>query len=314
MQNIDNNALDLKTLRCFAQTADQGSLTRAAAAMGLAQSALSRNISQLELVLGGRLFHRTGRGVELTELGHALLPQARLLLQEARQLLDVAKEVRRTPAGVVNIAVLPSMCRPLVGILVRRLQEEFPEIRLRAIEAYSGEVQALLAEGKVDIGIFNRYRPTARESQEAIFSSAMCLVGKTGAPVLKQKSVRFVTVSALGLALPTRPNGMRSFFDEIAGRQRLQMNVVLEANSGAVIKDALVRCHLFSVLPSHAVQEELASGVLAAIPITHPVIRQATFAETTRRHPMTSASRVVLRLVRVLIGELDGDTSNQATA
>ncbi|HUH37273.1 MAG TPA: LysR family transcriptional regulator, partial [Spongiibacteraceae bacterium] len=294
--------------------ADQGSLTRAAAAMGLAQSALSRHISHLEHVLGGRLFHRTGRGVELTELGSTLLPQARVLLQEARQLMDVAKEVRRTPAGVVNIAVLPSMCRPLVGTLLGRLQEEFPDIRLRAIEAYSGEVQALLAEGKVDIGIFNRYRPTVRESQEAIFSSAMCLVGKTGALVLKQKSVRFATVSSLGLALPARPNGMRSLFDEIAGRQRLRMNVVLEANSGAVIKDALASCQLFSVLPPHAVQDELASGVLSAVPITHPVVRQVTFVETTSRHPMTSASREVLRLVRLLVGELDGISSRPRRA
>jgi DNA-binding transcriptional LysR family regulator len=306
MPNTDNSELDLKSLRCFAHTADHGSLTRAAAATGLAQSALSRHISQLERVLGGRLFHRTGRGVELTELGSTLLPQARAMLHEARHLLDVAKEVRRTPTGVVSVAVLPSMCRPLVGTLMRRLQEEFPEIRLRAIEAYSGEVQTLLAEGKVDIGIFNRYRPTVRETQEGIFSSDMCLVGKAGTPVLQQKSVRFVTVSSLPLALPARPNGMRSLFDEIAGRRRLQMNVVLEANSGAVIKDALASCQLYSVLPPHAVQDEIARGMLVAIPITHPIIRQVTFVETTRRHPMTSASREVLRLVRVLVGEMDG--------
>ena len=53
---------DLRALRAFASVAEHGSLTRAATALEVAQSALSRRITALEKELGGRLFHRTGRG------------------------------------------------------------------------------------------------------------------------------------------------------------------------------------------------------------------------------------------------------------
>lgn len=308
----DSSMLDLRSLRCFAYAAERGSLTSAATSMGIAQSALSRHISQLEAILGGRLFYRTGRGVELTELGQTLLPRTEIMLREARELLDAAKAIQHRPTGVVNVALIPSMSKPLVGLLLNCLQKEFPEIHIRAFEAYSGEVETMLAEGRVDIGIFNRYRPLKRETQDAIFSSTMCLVGKAGSKVSDIKSARFSTVGALPLALPTRPNSMRSFFDEIANKQRLQLNVVLEASTSAIIKDAVLNCNLYSVLPPHAVKDELATGLLVAIPVTHPVVRQVTFVDATPRHPMTGASREVLRLLQMLVQQLDKDETTSA--
>ncbi|MDO9218780.1 MAG: LysR family transcriptional regulator, partial [Lacisediminimonas sp.] len=61
--------MDLKQLAFFVLAAELGSLSRAAAALGIAQSAMSRNVSALESELSGRLFYRTGRGMSLTELG-----------------------------------------------------------------------------------------------------------------------------------------------------------------------------------------------------------------------------------------------------
>src|ERR1700722_5131040 len=71
--------MDLRQLKTFVEVADSGSYARAATVGGPAQSALSRQLSALERGLGGRLFHRNGRGVVLTELGERMLPRARAL-------------------------------------------------------------------------------------------------------------------------------------------------------------------------------------------------------------------------------------------
>ena len=76
-RGLSGAAMDLKGVRAFCSVAEGGSFSRAAAALGVAQSVLSRQVSALEGELGGRLFHRTGRGVQATELGQALLPRAR---------------------------------------------------------------------------------------------------------------------------------------------------------------------------------------------------------------------------------------------
>ena len=79
--------MDLKELRAFCSVASGGGFSRAAAALGVAQSVLSRQVSALEAELGGRLFHRTGRGALPTELGLALLPRAKGVLAESEQLV-----------------------------------------------------------------------------------------------------------------------------------------------------------------------------------------------------------------------------------
>ena len=75
--------MDIRQLKTFVEVAANGSYARTAAIAGIAQSALSRQLSALERGIDGRLFHRTGRGVVLTELGERMLPRARALVADA---------------------------------------------------------------------------------------------------------------------------------------------------------------------------------------------------------------------------------------
>lgn len=80
-----------------------------------AQPAIGRQIGQLEREWGGRLFHRTGRGVALTELGEPVLPRAKSLLAQAAELVDEIKGTAGVPSGDVRIGVLPSLSQPLIN-------------------------------------------------------------------------------------------------------------------------------------------------------------------------------------------------------
>ncbi|NYT36078.1 LysR family transcriptional regulator [Allopusillimonas soli] len=297
MHDLDSPLLDLKNVRCFVAAAEHGSLSGAASSLGMAQSALSRQVSQLESLLDCRLFHRTGRGVSLTEIGHAILPRAQLMLQTASQLVDDVSAQRSRPAGNVTIGVLPGLSRPLIGRVLRRMLVTYPDIRLKAVEAYSGEVENMLAEGRADIGIFNRYRPTQRDVHDAILHAPIYLVGRSGRFDSDRKSLKLAAIARLPLVLPARPNGMRSYLDEACNRRGLRLNVVLEATSGTLIREAIVNCDAYSLLPYHAVAEEIRSGILAMTPITNPVIQQTAFVDTTRKHPLSNASKAVFKIV-----------------
>jgi DNA-binding transcriptional LysR family regulator len=263
----------------------------------MAQSALSRHISQLETLVGCRLFHRTGRGVTLTEIGQTALPRAKLMLQAAGQLVDDMLAQRGQPSGSVTLGLLPALSRPLVSRILKRTQASYPDIRLKAVEAYSGEVESMLADGRIDIGIFNRYRPRQREAREAVFSAPLYLVGKPGSPALARSELRFNAIGGLPLVLPAWPNGMRSYFDEICNRRNLKLNIALEVTSGTLIRDVLLNCDVYSVLPYHAIADEVRAGQLVIARIKDPDIRQMAFVETTCRHPLSNASRVVLAIV-----------------
>lgn len=304
MRKEDRSVPQLDDLRCFVGAVEHKSLTAAAAAVGVAQSAFSRQLARLEAALGGRLLHRTGRGVEMTELGRRVLPRAQALLAEAESLAEDAGGRWSRPAGVVNVGLLPSMVKPLTGRLFARIHEQFPEVRLRVHEAYSGEIEAMLAEGRIDVGTFNRYRPLRRGAQDVVLTASMCLIAAPRTLRRPPGPVRFSMLADYPLVMPQRPNSLRGVVEEIANRRHLGLDIALEVNSSTAMKDAVTSCGLCATLPAHAVSDEVARGELVALPITHPVIRQTAFVDSTHRRPASAAMREVEKVLKELVREL----------
>ncbi|MBO9331515.1 hypothetical protein A6B37_04260 [Achromobacter sp. HZ01] len=296
--------MDLKNLRMFTRIAEAGSLTRAAAALGIAQSALSRQLSELEQEFGGRLFFRTGRGVLPTELGESLMPRAQALLLEADQLLEEARAAQRKPAGVVSLGLIPSLSQPLIGMLLTYTQARYPGIRLRVFEGYSGEIEAWLANGKIDIGIYNRYRAASTRMHEVLFETEMKVVTGAGSALAGRRELRLADLAAAPLALPVRPNALRTVLDSLTLRAGIELNVVLEADSGVAIKDAVRRAGLHSILPAHAVSAEVEAGSLVPLRLTDPSIRQTVLMDLSRQRPATAATRLLYKALPELAREV----------
>jgi DNA-binding transcriptional LysR family regulator len=121
---------DLYDLAAFAVVAEQGSFTRAAAELGMSQSALSHAIRALEQRLGVRLLSRTTRSVSTTEAGETLLRSVRPALEEIASGVDAVGASGGKPSGTVRITatkhaaasvlmpVLPGFFRAHPGIRV----------------------------------------------------------------------------------------------------------------------------------------------------------------------------------------------------
>ncbi len=147
---LDPQAIDWNLLKSFHAVADLGSLTRAAAALGLSQPTLSRQIAQLEALMGAALFERVGRGLRPTAAGAALIdPASRMLaaaqalsLTAAAQSSDAGGTVRLTASEVMSAYVLPPM--------LAELRERHPAIQIELVA--SNTVDNLLAR-EADIAI-----------------------------------------------------------------------------------------------------------------------------------------------------------------
>lgn len=117
-------------LQAFVTVAREGSFTRAAAALGVTQSALSQTIGGLEARLQIRLLTRTTRSVSPTEAGERLVRAIGHRFDEIEAELDALTELRDKPAGTVRITcadqVLKSILLPRLGPLLN----EYPDIRL----------------------------------------------------------------------------------------------------------------------------------------------------------------------------------------
>ena len=95
--------MTLEQLRVFIAVADRQHITRAAAALNLAQSAVSAAIASLEAQHDTRLFHRVGRGIELTEAGSLFLAEARIVLARAEAAELVLAELGGLKRGTLAV-------------------------------------------------------------------------------------------------------------------------------------------------------------------------------------------------------------------
>ena len=132
-------------LRAFVETADAGSLSRAARHLSLSQPSLTGQIQRLEAHLGTPLFDRHGRGVTLTEAGRALYPRARRILDEVRERLD--------GAGTLSIGAIPTVAPYVLPAAVQRLRARHTAMRVELREDYSAVLAKLLLDGALDVVI-----------------------------------------------------------------------------------------------------------------------------------------------------------------
>ncbi|RTD92907.1 LysR family transcriptional regulator [Variovorax atrisoli] len=139
-----------KALQNFVQIADQGSLTRAAEALGTSLPAVVRSLAALEAHLGVRLFHRTTRRLSLTEEGRSYLPSARELLLAADAADLTLKAEAREPAGQLTITAPVLFGHMYVAPAIVRFMQRYEKVRC-SVRLYDRTVN-LLEEG-IDVGI-----------------------------------------------------------------------------------------------------------------------------------------------------------------
>jgi LysR family transcriptional regulator, nitrogen assimilation regulatory protein len=293
--------MDIDRCRIFLQVAASGSLSRTAVLLDTQQSVISRSISAFEREIGARLFHRTGRGVTLTELGERLLPHIRALIQQADQLGEEIRGTAGLPGGDVRVGVLPSMSHPLVSQLYREVRKRYPAIRLRIDEGSGGQLAEWISDGSVDVAILFRASGAARDDAVPLRQVSMHLIGPAGDPLTAAATVPFARLDQVPLVLPGARSGLRAMLEHLAQRKKVVLNIAMEADSLSVQKDVVAEGSAYTVLALQAVHRELGQGRLQASRIVAPPIERTVALGTTRHHPLTLGAREVARIIRQLV-------------
>ena len=126
--------MKFRQLECFIAVVDEGSFTRAARRVGIAQPSLSQHIKALEEELDGTLLERLPRGVSLTPAGRALLPEARLAVRAFERGWQGARSALALELGELEIATVLSMAVGVLPAHVGVWHERHPNISIRIHE------------------------------------------------------------------------------------------------------------------------------------------------------------------------------------
>lgn len=152
--------MNLRALRYFVAIAEAGSLTAAAAAVNVAQPALTRQLRELEDDLGVQLLQRLPRGVRLTPAGVTLYESAQRMLAEAARVRQrLASRPAATATATVVLGSSPTLARVLLPGLFESCLRSVSGLDLRAREAFTPQLLDWLERGVVDVAIVTNPEP-----------------------------------------------------------------------------------------------------------------------------------------------------------
>lgn len=254
--------LNLHHLRLFRATAREGTLTAAARALNISQSAVSTQIKALEADLGHDLFERRGRNLVLTEAGRIALDYADQIFRASEQLTATF----RAAGGqrkVLRIGALATLSRNFqMQFLAPLIGRDDVEVVLRS--GTQGSLLRALEALTIDVLLTNQVPARDAASPYLVHRIAeqpVSLVGTRTRLALAAQGLPTLLASA-PLILPTPETALRAGFDALLERMGIVPRIAAEADDMAMLR-LLARSNAgVAVIPPIVVQDELASGTL----------------------------------------------------
>jgi len=269
-----SNLLDTKRLFYFFHVARTGSFTSAEAALDVAQSALSRQISQLESDLDVKLLERRGHGVELTETGKIFYSHSEQLLASMGEALAEVERLKSAPRDRIALAA----SRPFSTRVLPRVLLEFgrrhPHIHMTVFEASSGQVYEMLAGGKVDLAVVLHQPNSPKIVSTKLLDEELLLCTRADNPAVRSKSeIARSELPSLRVMLPAAQFGTRGILERYFEQGGLKIDPVFRTDSVSLMMEIIRLDGYSAILPRMAVEEELASGEFVALPLEPRLMR-----------------------------------------
>jgi len=194
--------VELHQLRYFVAVAERGHFTRAAAALGVAQPSVSKQIRRLESEIGDPLFDRTAGRVTLTDAGTVLLPWAKRVLAD----LDAARAevagLASLEGGRLSVGATPSISTVLLPPVLAEFHRAHPGVALSVHEAGSRDLVRLLEAGDLDLALV--VLPVPHDdllATTAVLREDLVLAVPAAHPLAKRRSVRVAELRGVPLVM-----------------------------------------------------------------------------------------------------------------
>jgi DNA-binding transcriptional LysR family regulator len=188
----------LRQLQYFVAVAEHGSVSHAAQAMSISQSAVTEAVKDLEADLGVRLFERHARGLAITHKGHQFLRHATAILSDVAGARASVTADRDRPAGRLALGVTSLMAGYVISDLLSKFRRANPEVTVTAIEDSGEYLEHLLIGGELDVAVMvtsNRRDRTALQT-EILEVSPFRLWLPLGHRLASQDSISLADVTA----------------------------------------------------------------------------------------------------------------------
>ncbi|MBB3117015.1 LysR substrate-binding domain-containing protein [Pseudoduganella violacea] len=296
--------MEIRQLRYFVAIVDHGSLSRAALVLHVAQPALTQQLRHLEEELGVQLLHRSAQGVLSTDAGKVFYDHAQAIL---KQVADAKQAVTHSarPAGSVTLGLPHSVSGALALPLLTAAQQHYPDITLQLTEELTGNLAEQLKSGRVNLAVlFDDGQLTPFATTPLAEEELAYICRADGEDFKLGASVTLAQALGTKLILPGLQHGVRPRIEAVARAAGLHTGDVIEINSIAILKSAILAGMGATILPVAPLLAEIERGSMRVHSIHHPPISRTAVLCASRTIPLTNAANAISQLALQVAQEL----------
>ena len=272
---------ELRQLEYFCAVARTGSFTKAAEDMGIAQPSLSEQIARLEQGLGGALFERLNRRIEMTPLGEAILGKAQALLADAAALPDYFERAREGVRGPLRVGAIPTILPYFVAPILKGFTERYKEVDLHVREGTTTELVEQMLDGVIDVAVLSLPVEGAGLVMKELFRDPLYLAVPEGHPLAQAEKVQLRRLSGERLLILQDGHCLRDETLAVCGNARARFAGQFEANQLLTIFELIRAGFGVSIVPEMA--RRLSDGC-RLIEIDPKVSRRVGYIRLERRY------------------------------
>ncbi len=297
--------MTLDQLRVFVAVAERQHVTRAAEALNMAQSAASASIAALEARHGTRLFHRVGRGIELTEAGAVFLIEARAVLARAEAAELVLSELGGLKRGTLTVQASQTIASYWLPRHLVAFRRAYPGIEIHLTVGNTTQVANAVLEGSAELGFVEGVVDDPMLTSRQVARDQLVIVVAPAHPWATDESVEPAQLADTEWVLREPGSGTRAMFEAALpgfGVAVGQLRVALELSSNEAVRAAVEAGMGATAISASVAAPSLEAGLLHKVGLRLP---ERSFC--VLRHVERYRSRAADALLALVGGAASGN-------
>ncbi|WP_019926608.1 LysR family transcriptional regulator [Nocardia sp. BMG111209] len=283
--------MDLRQLRALVTIAELGSVTKAAEALFLVQTTVTKQIQALERELGVALFDRARYGMELTAAGRILAERADGVFRDLDRVHADLRPAAATPEVVV-IGLPESTAALCAGRLLPAVRQWSP-VRLHFVYGHSDHLRRRLVAGTLDVALLCDAIDAPELDLAPLLTERLWVVAAPELGLRTDTEIPLSLMAGRPVVLPEPGDPLRDLAELGAAEQGFILDVVAQANSIAMVKQLVRAGRGWALLPAVSILDEVAAGVVSAAPTGDSRLQRTVSVGVSRSRPLSAAAERV---------------------
>src|SRR6267142_1114697 len=252
--------MEIHQLRYFVAVADEGSFSRAAAKVRVAQPSLSQQIRKLETEIGQRLFDRLPRSVVLTEAGRRFIDYARQILAsigDARRCVD---ELKDAVTGKLAVGAIPTIAPYVLPELVRKFHKDYPEVTLELVEDVTDGIIRRVERGELDVALASTCQQSPSLCRQPLGTEPLLALVPKADPLANQTLVELDDLKSQRFLLLHEMHCLSQQVHHLLESRRLRPEIALAGSQLSTIANMVAAGIGVSIVPQMMVRHHTTPG------------------------------------------------------